>query len=134
MANEAVVNEFCGCLVADLSEPFAAASGRRPLVREKLWKVLWAVRSSSFYTTRWVAFCERACARATPILYQHLTDLILIRRIMREKFEIRHHQSADAQEMSYNEANVLRYAAGYVVRHVSKKIQNNHLPHVRTRL
>ena len=38
-AKEAAVNEFCGSLVADLSEPFAAASGRRPLVREKLWKV-----------------------------------------------------------------------------------------------
>ena len=38
-ANEAAVNEFCGSLVADLSEPFAADSGRRPLVRENLWKV-----------------------------------------------------------------------------------------------
>ena len=27
--------------------------------------------------------------------------------------------------MSYNEANVLRYAAGYVVRHISKKIKKN---------
>ena len=32
-------------------------------------------------------FCESASALVTPILYQHLTDLIL-RKLVRERYEI----------------------------------------------
>ena len=124
--NEEAVNAFWRKLVTDLSEPFAASSGRCPLVRDKLWKTLWSVRSSSGFITRWIDFCERASALATPILYQHLTDLIF--RLVRDKFEIGHQAPlADTLEMSYDEANVLRCAAGYVVRHISKKIKKKNL-------
>ena len=46
-------------LVTHLSEPFAVSSGRRPLNKEKLWKTFWAVRSSSGFTTCWIALCEK---------------------------------------------------------------------------
>ena len=119
--NKAVVDVFSRQLVADLSEPFVASSKRRPLNREKLWKALLSVRSSSGFITCWVALCERASALVTPILYQHLTDLIF-RKLVREKYGMKEQiNSADSPELSYNEANVLRYAAGYVVCHISEK-------------
>ena len=67
----------------------------------------------------------RASALATPILYQYLTDLIF-RSLVRDKFDIGLQEPlADTQEMSYDEANVLMYAAGYVVRHTSKIKKKN---------
>ena len=109
--NEEAINAFWRKLVTDLSEPFAASSGRRPLVRDKLWKTLWSVRSSSGFITRWIDFCERASALATPILYQHL----VFRRLVRDKFEIGHQAPlADTQEMSYDEANVLTQVCSWV--------------------
>ena len=127
--NEPAVSAFSEKLVMDLSEPFAASSsGRRPLNREKLWKALWSVRSSSGFTSRWIALCEKASALPTPVLYQHLTDMIF-RKLVREKYQISDQtRSADPPEMSYNEANVVRYAAGYVIRHVSKKIKKKNHP------
>ena len=119
--NKAVVDVFSRQLVADLSDPFVASSERRPLNREKLWKALWSVRSSSCFITHWVALSETASASVTPILYQHLTDLIF-RKLVREKYGMKEQiNSADSPESSYNEANVLRYAAGYVVHHISEK-------------
>ena len=80
------------------------------------------MRSSSGFTSRWIALCEKASALPTPVLYQHLTDVIF-RKLVREKYQISDQtRSADAPEMSYNEANVVRYAAGYVIRHVSGSI------------
>ena len=60
--NEEAVNAFWRKLVTDLSQPFTASSGRCPLVRDKLWKTLWSVRSSSGFITRWIDFCEGKCS------------------------------------------------------------------------
>ena len=105
--NEPAVSAFSEKLVMDLSEPFAASSsGRRPLNREKLWKALWSVRSSSGFTSRWIALCDKASALPTPVLYQHLTD-VMFRKLVREKYQISDQtRSADATEMSYNEAKI----------------------------
>ena len=126
--NKAAVDAFSSELVADLSKPFVACSGRRPLNREKLWKALWSVRSSSGFINRWIALCERASALITPILYQHLTDLIF-RKLVKEKYGIKEQVNlVDSSELSYNEANVVRFAAGYVVCHVLKKIMKKNHP------
>ena len=80
------------------------------------------MRSSSGFITRWIALCERASALITPILYQHLTDLIF-RKLVKEKYGIKEQvNSVDSSELSYNEANVVRYAAGYVVPIISMSI------------
>ena len=145
-----------------------------------MWKAVFALRSSAVLVTRWESFLRHAgTVPTTPILYQHLTDLVL-RMFLRRHYEIpaaqqscvrpdlssnegnalrrhyeipavqqscvrpdlssnegnalrRHYeipavqQSCVRPDLSSNEGNALRYAAGYVVRHVFKKIgKSNH--------
>ena len=86
------------------------------------------MRSSSDFIARWTVFFVSASALVTPILYQHFTDIIF-RKLVRERYEISNQTcSTDVPDMTNNEANVLRYAAGYVVRHISKKIKKKNHP------
>ena len=127
VGNEPVLRAFCQRLLDDLTIPFAVSSERRPLNRKELWRSFWSVRSSTDFIARWTSLCESAQALPTPILYQHLTDLIF-RRLICEKYKIPDRRSATNEtNITYNEANVLRYAAGYVVRQTVKKIKKmNH--------
>ena len=74
----------------------------------------------------WRFYPERAGAVPTPILYQHLTDVVL-RLLIRRHYEVPTTQEPTTApaSLSSNEGNALRYAAGYIVHSVSKKIQKS---------
>ena len=64
------------------------------------------------------------CVNPTPTLYQHLTDIIF-RDLMKEKYVIPSQQSSITEDVSVLEGNALRYAAGYVVRHIFKVVKKS---------
>ena len=75
--NGPALSVFSRELVSDLQRTFSAPTGRLPLNREKMWKAMFSLRSSTAFVTRWVSFLQHSGAVPTPILYQHLTDVVL---------------------------------------------------------
>ena len=95
--------------------------------RERLWQKYFALRSSDRFISRWISFLSAAEISTTPILYQHLTDL-MFRAIMRYKYCIPSSNESEVDAVTCNEANALRYAAGYVCRHLKHKLQRSSHP------
>ena len=122
--NDEIVKGFTSELLGDLQGALVFPRGRRPLNRERIWQQFFTVRSSSGFISRWTAFLERASANPTPTLYQHLTDIIF-RELMKEHYVIPSSQSPTMEGVSTLEGNALRYAAGYVVRHICKKVKKS---------
>jgi len=58
----------------------------------------------------------------TPVLYQHLTDL-LFKILIKHKYSVGDATTKQPSPLTNNEANALRYVAGYVCRHLRKKIK-----------
>ena len=84
---EAAVNDFTTKLVGHLREAFTVPSDMCPLNRDRLWKSFFSIRSSRSFIARWTAFLASASIVATPILYQHLTNLIF-RILIHQEYEI----------------------------------------------
>ena len=59
-----------------------------------------------------------------PTLYQHLTDIIF-RELLKEKYVVPSTACSMAKDVSVIEANAMRYAAGYVMRQVSRRVHMN---------
>ena len=60
-------------------------------------------------------------AAKDPILYQHLTQLLLERRV-KEHYPVAEEQSKQKKTLDFEEANSVRYIAGYVLRALKKKL------------
>ena len=62
------------------------------------------------------------------MLYQHLTDIIF-KELLREKYSVSVNDSERAGPViTMDEANILRYVAGYVCHHLRKKIEASNHP------
>ena len=122
-SNYTVLDEFTEALLGDLRGTFSEPSGRCPLNREKMWRAVFHLRSSATFISRWQNLLLTASATSTPILYQHITDLIF-RKLICEHYESTstHESSTSSHVVTDNEMNALRYAARYIVRSVTKKI------------
>ena len=122
--NDELVKGFTSELLGDLQGALVFPRGRCPLNRERIWQQFFTVRSSSGFISRWTAFLERASANPASTLYQHLTDIIF-RELMKEHYVILSSQNSITEGVSTLEGNALRYAAGYVVRHICKKVKKS---------
>jgi len=98
--------------------------------REKLWRNFFLLRSSDDFRKKWIKFLECAKVVATPHLYQHVTDVIFRRYITEHVTESASASATKldpAPALTQREGNALRYAAGYVCRHIRNKIErSNH--------
>ena len=65
---------------------------------------------------------KKANVTPTPIFYQHLTDVIY-RELINSHFVGSSDDSTSAAMVTKHEAGALRYAAGYVCRHLHSKIE-----------
>ena len=92
-----------------------------------MWGKFFAVRSSSAFISRWVAFLEGAGVSTTPLLHQHLTDLVF-RAIVTMNSDIQHPGEAAIPAVTQTEGNALRHAAGYVCRHLKVKLEKSNNP------
>ena len=126
--NRTALTAFSAELVKDLEGALSTASTQNPLNREKIWRSFFRIRCSGAFTSRWVSFLRQAGAVPTPTLYQHLADLIF-QMLIRRHYELSATHPSLTSDISTNEGNALRYAAGCVVRHVLKKVRQGNAPH-----
>ena len=81
------------------------------------------VRSSEDYTAKWVNFLDESISAAACPIYEYVTDNVF-KELIKTHYPINCVES-DVGEMSitYEEANALHYAAGYVPRALAKKLR-----------
>ena len=124
--NRTALTAFSAELVKDLEGALSTASTRTPLNREKIWRSFFRIRCSGAFTSRWVSFCAKQELFQRQH-YQHLADLIF-QMLIRRHYELSTTHPSLTSDISTNEGNALRYAAGYVVRRVLKKVRQGNAP------
>ena len=116
-------------LLEDLNGALVNPSGKA-LHRDKLWESYFYIRTQEGFINRWTVFlCGVNSPVGSPVLYQHLTDLVF-KELLHLKYSIaaNNTENAGVGPLTYNEVNALRYAAGYVCRHIRKKIEASNHP------
>ena len=125
------VEEFAHSITTELSRAFTSSSKTLQTRREKMWGQYHTMRTSSKFIQLWVQFLNKSGIEPLPTLYQHLTSLIF-KELVKEKFPVVYTQPSECSEemksLGYDEANAMRYVAGYVCRAVRKKITVSHSP------
>ena len=71
--------------------------------------------------------CNADSPTGTPVLYQHLTDLVF-KALLQWNYSVATDNPKQPSPMTNNEANALRYVAGYVCHHLRKKIEASSHP------
>jgi len=92
--------------------------------KEKLWKGFYQLRISQEFVKQWTDFVTVVDEPVKPVLFQHLSDLIF-RMLIEQHFKIVHLDQEQCGELTENENAALRYVAGYICRHLRKKIQRS---------
>ena len=120
--------KFSKDLIQDLERALVNPNGKL-LQRDKVWETYFYIRSQETFSNRWTTFlCGANSPIGAPVLYQHLTDIIF-KELLREKYSVSANDSERAGPViTLDEANVLRYVAGYVCRHLRKKIEASNRP------
>lgn len=116
-------------LLGDLNEALLNPTGK-VLHRDKLWQSYFYIRSKETFINRWTVFlCSANSPVGSPVLYQHLTDLVF-KELLHLKYSVvaKDPENASTSPLTYNEVNALRYAAGYVCRHIRKKVEASNHP------
>ena len=111
-------------LLGDLNGALVNPSGK-VLHRDKLWESYFYVCSKETFINHWNVFlCTTNSPAGSPVLYQHLTDLVF-KALLHSEYSVMVNdtENISSTHLTYNEVNALRYAAGYVCRHIRKKIE-----------
>ena len=123
--NEQALSMFSSQLVSKLQVAVSQQARKLQTQREKMWGMYHSIRSSDDFRTSWEKFLhESPECEACPIFYQYVTDKVF-KRLIFMHFPVaqsEHHTDTTMDNLSYEEANALRYTAGYVCRSVRKKI------------
>ena len=83
------------------------------------------LRISDEYITTWVVFLRQIKCNPVPTFYQEVTD-ILFEHILKSLYPLEMDTiPLDTEEITFEDANVVRYMAGYVCRKVNTKIANS---------
>ena len=118
------VEVFADAITTELGKAFASSSKSLQTRREKMWGRYHTLRTSSKFIQLWVQVLNETGTEPLPTLYQHVTSLIFA-ELVKEKFPVVNIQLSECSEeltsLGYDEANAMRYVAGYVCRAVQKK-------------
>ena len=102
-------------LLGDLNGALVNLSGKA-LHRDKLWESYFYTHTQEGFINHWNVFlCGANSPVGSPVLYQHLADLVF-KELLHLKYSIAANDTeyAGIGPLTYNEVNVLRYAAGYM--------------------
>ena len=125
-ANEPILELFSNELVVKLFKTIQMDAHGIPN-RFKLWKLYFSIRSSKQFTQNWETFLSQINVSPTPVLYQHLTDIVF-KSLMKLRFRTQKPTNEGTPAVTQIEANALRYVAGYVCHHVCNTIRRKKHP------
>lgn len=115
---------FANELVTILKACIDGSSGRacQQARREKMWSKYYQVRTSETFRAKWHEFLETSIrSRSTPLFWQYVSNEVF-RALVKEAFKPSHSDQMAAEEITYQEANALRYTAGYICRSMKRKL------------
>ena len=100
--------------------------------KREMWGQYHSIRTSDPFVRSWVLLFKETGLKALPTLYQHLTNL-MFKEMIKVHFPVTEVQSSSAScevttTVKYEEANAIRYVAGYVCRAVREKIKSGTSP------
>ena len=127
--NQAELERFSSGLVLDLKQFLPPTTDSLTKAKkETMWRKYYQYRISNSFQSLWKDFVHKHLSvSAQPLMYQYITE-----KIFQEMIEItfRTHKAASstAEEFTYEEANVLRYVAGYVCFKIRKNILSSSHP------
>ena len=123
--NKDEVQQFSQKLVTELEKLFVGTvtTSSSVIKRDKLWKSYFLLRSSEQFVELWHSFLELAAQPKSALFYQHITDIIF-KSLIKQHYQVCL-ESADVATMDCRERNALRYAAGYVCRHLRSKLEKS---------
>ena len=110
--NKEILSVFATSLVSDLSTSLQQDTTTKS--REKMWGRYHHIRISDNFRDTWCKFIRASigCSLSSPILYQYITDEILVGDQYRVKNSSFTHKHPD--QLTYEEKNAICYAGGYV--------------------
>ena len=119
---------FSDSLLASLDTCFDPRLNAR-VQKETMWGKFHQLRCSQPFVCMWRTFLmETLSVDACPIFFQYLTDAFFRGMIWLQfplKAEEQQSTSSCKHTLTYCEKNALRYAAGYVIRHLQTKIKRS---------
>ena len=108
----------------DISSVQACQQARR----EKMWSKYHEVRTSETFRSMWHEFLGTAIqSQSIPLFWQYISDKAF-RALVKKAFKPQQSGDASAEEITHEEANALRYTAGYVCRSLKKKLNTANHP------
>ena len=125
--NSDALNGFTQKLSASLEGAITASKTKNSFRynTDKIWRNFFLVRSTPEFINQWKTFLRGSGKTVKPVLFQHLTDLIF-RKCLNDHFQVIYiDQQVDLEdvELQDSEKGVLRYVAGYICRHLRKKLE-----------
>ena len=96
--------------------------------REQMWSKYHEVRNSESFQSMWHEFLGTAIqSQSIPLFWQYISDKVF-RTLVKKAFKPKQSDDVSAEEITHEEANALRYTAGYVCRSLKKKINTANHP------
>ena len=117
-------------IMAALSKCLPQGSTSSRAKRERMWGKFHHTRTSTEFKKLWTRLMELSIGKsASPIFYQHITDVIF-KTMIKCHFPVNPVacQAHDVPPLDYQESNALRYAAGYVPRAIRKRLERGSHP------
>ena len=88
-----------------------------------------SLRTSAAFTALWSEFikCTPSDTQPQPTFYQEVTDIIF-ERIVALALPVTNSAVSDTAAITYDDSNVINYAAGYVCRKVHNTVARSSIP------
>ena len=124
--NQEVSQEFQKEVTSELTKCIRIAGKKNACGKEsrgKTWSAYHSLRISQSYTTLWNTFISRTISEPCPLLCQYVGHFIF-KELLKKHHPVPQVVSKATQfDPTYEEINGIRYAAGWVVRAVGKKVK-----------
>ena len=118
-----ITSELSGCIGVS---PEDAQSFRTKKL--ELCRSYHQFRISDEFTTTWLGFLRQVKCNPVATFYQEVTDIVF-EHLLKSVYPLEMDNiTLDTEDITYEDANVVRYMAGYVCRKVNTKIANSPFP------
>ena len=117
---------FFDNLVTTLSTCFEdhVIVGKFQKQKERMWGRYYKLRSSDSYRVTLSKFLEALGREAIAVFYQFVTDSLL-EQLIKLRYPIMVESLDDEASLDFEECSPIRYAAGYVLRSLTKKLSRS---------